>query len=205
MQPALRLFPRAFWLVSPARAQVYGACARLGHRRGVSPASARRQPGISAASARRQVFARCSPGVRVARGCALMKSRERMEPGDVVLGRFEVERFAGSGGMGDLYVARDRVTRALVALKKLHPQSYARPEERARFLREVKILSELHGPQVVRYVGHGETKGGEIVLAMEWLEGENLAARLARGRPGIAETQRPPRQRPRGRARPPPP
>ena len=74
-----------------------------------------------------------------------------MEPGDVVLGRFEVERFAGSGGMGDLYVGRDRQTRAPVALKTLHVE---RAEDRARFLREVKILSELRGPHVVRYVGH---------------------------------------------------
>ena len=47
----------------------------------------------------------------------------------------------------------------------------------ARFAREAEVLSELHHPGIVRYVAHGRTEPGRPFLAMEWLDGEDLAAR----------------------------
>ena len=99
-----------------------------------------------------------------------------MQPGTVVGGRFTVEREAGVGGMGTVYAARDALTGALVALKVLGRVSDV---DRARFLREARILAELDHPGVVRYVAHGATAAGEPYLAMEWLDGEDLAARFA--------------------------
>ncbi|MBI4954640.1 MAG: protein kinase [Myxococcales bacterium] len=101
----------------------------------------------------------------------------RVKPGDVVADRFVVERRAGAGGMGVVFRAFDRNTGEAVALKTLHPG----PGELAeRFLREAQLLAELPHPAIVRYVAHGATGHGEAFLAMEWLEGEDLDARLAR-------------------------
>jgi len=102
-----------------------------------------------------------------------------MQIGDVLGDRFDIERLAGSGGMGDVYLARDRMTGQPVALKVLN-----RVEEDflVRFEREGRILSQIEHPYVVHYVAHGVSRTGEPWIAMEWLDGEDLAARLSRER-----------------------
>ena len=94
---------------------------------------------------------------------------------DVFADRFVVERLAGTGGMGRVYRALDRVSGEPVALKVMLD-----PGGSERFLREAKLLAELRHPGIVRYVAHGETPEGETYIAMEWLEGETLSARLKR-------------------------
>ncbi|HEY1960541.1 MAG TPA: protein kinase [Polyangiaceae bacterium] len=96
-----------------------------------------------------------------------------MRPGPVA-DRFEILSHAGSGGMATVYRARDHETGAVVALKLLGSIS-----ERERFVREAEMLANLDHPNIVRYVAHGESSDGAF-LAMEWLEGESLAARLRR-------------------------
>ncbi len=108
-----------------------------------------------------------------------------MRRGDVVAGRYEIERLAGAGGMGRVYQARDRATGDDVALKLL-PMPAA--SEAERFMREARVLEALRHPGIVRYVGHGATESGALYLAMEWLEGETLSERLSRGRLTIGET-----------------
>lgn len=107
-----------------------------------------------------------------------------MRPGSLV-GDFEIERLAGSGAMGAVHRAHHRVTGAVVALKVLHGH---RPEHADRFAREARVLSELNHPGIVHYVAHGVTAEGDPYLAMEWLEGESLADRLARQPLTIAES-----------------
>ena len=92
--------------------------------------------------------------------------------------RFEVEALVGSGGMGKVFRGRDLVDGQAVALKVLHRQGSLATE---RFLREAEALAALAHPAIVRYVAHGATPQGEPYLAMEWLDGETLADRLARG------------------------
>ncbi len=99
--------------------------------------------------------------------------------GDLVDGRFELLAEAGAGGMGTVFRARDRTTGELVALKMLHAQQGA--DHAARFLREAALLRELAHPAIVRHVAHGGGGDAPLWLAMEWLEGEDLSARLARG------------------------
>src|SRR5262245_14997206 len=98
--------------------------------------------------------------------------------------RFEVVAVAGSGGMARVYRALDRFTGAMVAVKVLHPYSV----EQARFEREGAILSGLYHPGIVRYIAHGSTADGEHYIAMEWLEGEDLAQRLSREALSIRES-----------------
>ncbi len=93
--------------------------------------------------------------------------------GDILDGRFELGRVAASGGMGVVFRGLDRQTGALVAVKTLRDTEGAE-----RFRREVQVLSRLRHPGIVAYLGHG-LAGGEMYLVMEWLEGEDLANRLA--------------------------
>src|SRR5438094_10481237 len=100
-----------------------------------------------------------------------------LRPGDVVQSRFAIEREAGSGGMGTVYRARDNATGGPVGLKVLRGTDAVNV---ARFEREATVLAGLEHPGVVRFVAHGTTADDHQFLAMEWLEGEDLAARLAR-------------------------
>src|SRR6185436_827159 len=105
--------------------------------------------------------------------------------GDVVLDRFVIERPVGSGGMGSVFLATDRVSGGSVAVKVM---DVVHVDAIERFRREARVLSELTHPGIVRYVSHGETRSGEPFLVMEWLDGENLARRLARGPLTVDET-----------------
>jgi tetratricopeptide (TPR) repeat protein len=105
--------------------------------------------------------------------------------GGVIAERFAIEREAGAGGMGVVYLAHDQLTGARVALKMLH---HATPTDADRFVREAEALAVLDHPSVVRYVAHGTTPAGELFLAMEWLEGEDLSARLVSKGLTIGET-----------------
>ena len=100
-----------------------------------------------------------------------------MKLADLLADRFEIERQIAKGGMGEVFRARDRLSGEAVAIKVLFDE---RGHRTARFAREVDVLAELSHPGIVRYIAHGETPSGEIFLAMEWLDGEDLGARLAR-------------------------
>jgi serine/threonine protein kinase len=96
---------------------------------------------------------------------------------EVLGGRYELLRRVGRGGMGAVYLARDRAQGDRVAVKLL---SEARPAS-ARFARECEILASLRHERVVRYRDHGVTEAGCAWLVMEWLSGSDLAARIAQG------------------------
>src|SRR5690348_4745047 len=108
-----------------------------------------------------------------------------MQPRDVVNGRFEIDRRAGHGGMGTVFRAKDRQTGATVAVKVILGHG---PELAERFMREAAVLAELRHPGIVRFVASGETPDGEPYLVMEWLDGEGLDDRLARGPLSVSET-----------------
>ena len=93
--------------------------------------------------------------------------------------RFEVEREVGRGGVGIVYKAKDRTTGEAVALKVIAIVGVDAGEE-ARFQREGRVLSGLSHPAIVRVVDFGQLDGGEPYVAMEWLEGEDVAQRLRR-------------------------
>src|SRR5258708_37698024 len=101
-------------------------------------------------------------------------------------------RLAAVGGMGAVYEAVDRRSGEKVALKVLL-SGRGSDSMYERFAREAKILAELSHPGIVAYVAHGALapelagegarQGGSLYLAMEWLEGRDLAPRPRRARP----------------------
>jgi eukaryotic-like serine/threonine-protein kinase len=97
--------------------------------------------------------------------------------GTVIAGRFTLAAPAGRGGMGSVYRATDTRSGQSVALKLLHADS---ADALQRFTREAAVLASLQHPGIVSYVAHGTADNGLPFLAMEWLEGEDLARRLAR-------------------------
>ncbi|WP_394841003.1 protein kinase [Pendulispora brunnea] len=92
-------------------------------------------------------------------------------------GRFLVEKEAGRGGMGIVYRAFDRMTERAVALKVLRKTDATAIR---RFATEADALGKLEHPDIVRYLAQGIAEDGSPYLAIEWIEGENLSARLGR-------------------------
>jgi hypothetical protein len=96
----------------------------------------------------------------------------------------------GRGGMGVVYRAEDSDLRRPVALKVMRPDVAARPGARERFLREARAAAGLKNDHVVTIHQVGEDRG-VLFLAMEYLDGENLEARLTRaGKLPLAEVLR---------------
>jgi tetratricopeptide (TPR) repeat protein len=92
--------------------------------------------------------------------------------------RFALESRVGGGSSGDIYKGVDGATGQPIAVKLL--RTTATPSERARFLREIKVVADLRHPNIVEYVAHGDWPDGRLYLAMEWLDGEDLAKRQRR-------------------------
>ncbi|QRK06598.1 serine/threonine protein kinase [Archangium violaceum] len=114
--------------------------------------------------------------------------RASLSPGTLVADRFRIEEMAGRGGMGSVFRATDLSTGRDVALKLLHASSSPAPDVAYRFNREAILLAGLSHPAIVSYVAHGTAEEGQPFLAMEWLEGEDLARRLSRQPLGLPET-----------------
>ena len=96
------------------------------------------------------------------------------------LGPYEILALIGAGGMGEVYRARDARLKRDVALKIL-PESFASdPERLARFQREAEVLASLNHPHIAAIYGL-EDADDVKALVMEFVEGEDLAQRIARG------------------------
>jgi CheY-like chemotaxis protein len=110
--------------------------------------------------------------------------------GDVVAGRYRLDRTLGQGGMGLVFQARDLERERDVALKILLPEIAARPDALKRFEREAKVAAAFQHPNAVSILDYGKD-GARLYLAMEMLHGETLHARLARkGFLGLDEVAR---------------
>ncbi|MFL5330461.1 MAG: protein kinase domain-containing protein [Gemmataceae bacterium] len=97
---------------------------------------------------------------------------------------YEVLRELGRGGMGVVYLARQRHPHRLVALKVMLAGSHAGAAGKARFLAEANVLAQLRHPNIVQIFEVSETAGLPY-LALEYVEGGTLAQQL-RGEPKTA-------------------
>ena len=111
-----------------------------------------------------------------------------LRPGSRV-GDYEVTGFIASGAMGDVYRARDMRLGREAALKVLPAAVVSDPDRRARFEREARTLASLTHPHIATIYGVEETDGVSA-LALELVDGETLADRIARGRVPVDEALR---------------
>lgn len=103
------------------------------------------------------------------------------DPGESIAG-YVVESVLGTGGMGTVYRVRHRTLPRSVALKVLQSQFSADPGVRARFDREADIIAGLKHPHIVDVYDRGESDG-HLWIAMELVEGGNLASTVQRDGP----------------------
>ncbi len=96
--------------------------------------------------------------------------------------RYAFERELGRGGMGAVYLARDRKLDRLVALKVLPPEYATDAGLRERFLRETRMVAGFSHPNIVPVFAVEETPT-LLAFAMGFVEGESLGARVARAGP----------------------
>jgi TolB-like protein len=101
---------------------------------------------------------------------------------EMLAGRYELLSLIGVGGMGAVYRARDVELDEIVALKMLRSELMAEANHLLRFRQEVKLARKVTHRNVARTFDIGE-HGGKKFLTMEFIEGESLAARLARTGP----------------------
>jgi serine/threonine-protein kinase len=103
----------------------------------------------------------------------------RFAPGELLSGRYRVVAPLGKGGMGEVYRADDLALGQPVALKFLPPPLAADPDRLARFRKEVATARGVSHPNVCRVYDLGE-HAGQLFLAMEYIDGEDLASLLRR-------------------------
>jgi serine/threonine-protein kinase len=106
-------------------------------------------------------------------------------PADRVIGRLIADRYrvialVGSGGMGEVYRAEHVGLKRLTALKFMRPALGQDADALARFRREAEQASRISHPNVAAIYDFGDTGDGHVFLAMEFIEGESLADRIAR-------------------------
>ncbi len=103
-------------------------------------------------------------------------ARAPVEAGDVLAGKYEVERVLGAGGMGVVVAARHTQLDRRVALKFLLPAACEVPGAVTRFVREGKAAARITSEHVARVTDVGMLDGGAPYLVMEDLDGEDLGA-----------------------------
>lgn len=89
-------------------------------------------------------------------------------------GRYQVLRPHARGGLGEVYVAKDKELNREVALKEIQVQFSGHDEARLRFLREAEITGNLEHPGIVPVYGVGQYEDGRPYYAMRFVEGQSL-------------------------------
>jgi cytochrome c peroxidase/serine/threonine protein kinase len=94
--------------------------------------------------------------------------------GDVVAGKYRVERILGEGGMGVVVAAEHLSLHQRVAIKFLRPESLARAEAVERFVREAQSAAAIQNEHVARIIDVGTQESGAPYIVMEHLTGRDL-------------------------------
>ena len=105
------------------------------------------------------------------------RALDALTEGVLLVGRYEVLRPIGRGGMGRVYKARDRVLDDDVAIKVLRHELVQDPEMARRFMSEIKLARKVSHPNVCRIHDYGEDSG-LLFISMEYIDGQGLKERL---------------------------
>jgi eukaryotic-like serine/threonine-protein kinase len=106
-----------------------------------------------------------------------------VSPGDVIDGRYVIERLLGEGGMGAVFIAREERLGRRVAIKVLLNAVASNPEAVVRFEREARSAAVLQSDHVTRVLSVGHIANGAPYIVMELLDGADLAATLVQRGP----------------------
>jgi len=110
------------------------------------------------------------------------------KPGEVVEGKYEIQRVLGTGAMGAVFRATHLLRKAPVALKFMSPAIMDKPGIVDRFLNEGVAASQIDSEHVVKVLDVSKLPNGQPYLVLEYLEGEDLSERLEREPPGATMT-----------------
>ncbi|MGH7436281.1 MAG: serine/threonine protein kinase, partial [Polyangiaceae bacterium] len=110
-----------------------------------------------------------------------------VKAGDVLAGKYQVERVLGVGGMGVVVAAHHIQLDEKVALKFLLPSALSNPEAMARFEREARAAVKIKSEHVARVSDVGKLDTGSPYMVMEYLEGSDLAGMLEKRGPFAVE------------------
>jgi eukaryotic-like serine/threonine-protein kinase len=102
--------------------------------------------------------------------------------GTVVAGRYKVIKLLGEGGMGAVYLAEHSAIEKKLALKVLHPEYATKGDIVTRFQQEAISASRIKHPNVLEVFDFGQLDDGSFFLAMEFLEGNDLADEIQKSR-----------------------
>jgi serine/threonine-protein kinase len=112
-----------------------------------------------------------------------MTSQSGVREGEILAGKYRVDRVLGAGGMGVVVAAHHLELDERVALKFLLPEVATHGEAVARFAREARAAVKIKSEHVARVTDVGKLESGAPYMVMEYLEGSDLSAWLAeRGR-----------------------
>jgi serine/threonine protein kinase len=103
---------------------------------------------------------------------------QRLRPGQVLQGTYEVVRLAGQGGMGEVYETRHLRIPGRFAVKLLHQHGPLDGDALASFRREAEITSSLRHPNIVQVLDFNQLPDGSPYIVMEFLDGADLSQRL---------------------------
>ncbi len=95
--------------------------------------------------------------------------------GEVIAGKYQVEKVIGAGGMGVVVLARHLLLNQPVAVKFLHPQAAMKNEPLKRFLREAQAAAALRSEHVARVLDVSTLPSGDPFMVMEYLDGSPLS------------------------------
>ena len=103
-----------------------------------------------------------------------------VRPGQLIDGKYRVERVLGQGGMAVVVAARHIELDELVAIKVILPQRVSSADARERFAREARAAVKIKSEHVARVMDVGALDDGSPYMVMEYLDGEDFAAVLER-------------------------
>lgn len=98
-------------------------------------------------------------------------------PAGTVLGRYKIQSQIGSGGMGEVYLARDTLLERIVALKMLRADLASDEDRMRRFVQEAKAAAALNHPNIAHIYDIGEEDGAKF-MTMEYIDGVTLRAKI---------------------------
>ncbi|HZO16902.1 MAG TPA: serine/threonine-protein kinase, partial [Polyangiaceae bacterium] len=101
-----------------------------------------------------------------------------LQPGEILDGKYRIVRLVGEGGMGAVYEGENTRIKRRVAIKVLHTAVAEKLDVVQRFEREAQAAGRIGSEHIVEVLDLGNLPSGERYMVMEFLEGEDLTARI---------------------------